>query len=152
MTVLVQIGDRQYEVSPLPLRFVVANSERLDRFKLPPIAPGTQPEDGAPVPMTEGERFNLMYQGLVASLRRKHADLDVEKLADDLDHESIVRAWVVMMENSTVRKLLGRVEPGKERPVLTDGTWDAIQSLASDSLASTGPASSPESSPVPAGP
>ena len=152
MTVLVQIGERQYEVSPLPLRFVVANAERLDRFKLPPIAPGATPEDGALAPMADGERFNLMYQGLVASIRRKQPDVDVEQLADDLDHESIVRAWIAVMENTTVRRLLGKVSPGKERPVLDLDAWDAIQNLTPDSLVSTGNLSSPESSPVPAGP
>jgi len=151
VTVLVEIGDRTYEVSPLPLRFVVANADRLDRFKLPPLAPGVEPEEGAPAPMSDKERFELMYQGLVASIRRKHSDLDAEKLADDLDHESIVRAWVVVMENTTVRRLLERAEPGKERPVLTAKAWDAIQGMTPDLPASTGAASSPESSPAPAG-
>lgn len=152
MTVRVQIGEQVYEVSPLPLRFVVAHADALDRFKLPPLAPGTQPEDGAPVPMADKERFELMFKGLVASIKRKHPDLDPEKLADDLDHESIVRAWIAVMENSTVRRLLERAAPGKERPVLTAETWGAIQTLPPDGLTSTGVASSPGSSPAPAGP
>lgn len=146
-----EIGDTVYDISPLPLRFVVGHGKQLDRFKLPPLAPGVAPEEGDLEPMTEAERFEFMYQGLVASIRRKQPGVNVEKLADDLDHESIVRAWVVVMENSTVRQLLKRVEPGKERPVLTAQAWDAIQEMTPASLVSTGQPSSPESSPVPAG-